>query len=65
MLSSMAQDHTPAEFRAAALRMVAAAEYFKAAGALPPWARTELESWSAPCPAPTDERPGAPTGSHA
>jgi len=32
--------------RAAAIRMVAAAEYFKSAGELPSWARTELESWS-------------------
>ena len=31
--------------RAAAIRMVAAAEYFKAAGELPSWARNELESW--------------------
>lgn len=34
------------EFRRAAVRMVAAAEYFKAAGDLPPWARAELDSWN-------------------
>lgn len=34
------------EFRRAAVRMVAAAEYFKASGDLPPWARAELDSWN-------------------
>lgn len=33
------------EFRKAAVRMVAAAEHFKASGDLPPWARAELDSW--------------------
>lgn len=45
--------------------MVAAAEYFKSAGDLPPWARTELESWSAPRSRPTDGRPGGSTRLHA
>lgn len=44
----MSQHATPAEeFRDAAMRMVAAAEHFKAEGELPPWARTELDSWDA------------------
>jgi hypothetical protein len=34
------------ELRAAALRMIAATEYFKAAGDLPSWARADLESWN-------------------
>lgn len=34
-----------------ALRMVAAAEYFKKAGELPSWARAELDSW--------DDAPGS------
>jgi hypothetical protein len=38
----------PIGLRAAAIRMVAAAEYFKASGELPPWARAELESWNSP-----------------
>lgn len=28
-----------------ARRMIAATEYFKTSGQLPPWARAELESW--------------------
>jgi hypothetical protein len=36
---------TSFELRAAAMRMVAAAEYFKAAGHLPSWAQAELASW--------------------
>lgn len=34
------------EPRAAVIRMVAAAEYFKSAGELPSWACGELQSWS-------------------
>ena len=46
MMRAMGRDSaTTLEFRRAALRMVAAAEYFKAAGDLPPWARAELDSW--------------------
>jgi hypothetical protein len=48
------------QFRAAALRMVAAAEYFKSAGDLPPWARSELESWTEPPTDDSGERPSAP-----
>lgn len=33
------------EVRAMAVRMVAAAEYFKVAGEIPSWARAELNSW--------------------
>ncbi len=40
---SAASDH-----RTAAVRMVAAAEYFKATGEIPAWARAELHSWDAP-----------------
>jgi hypothetical protein len=36
--------------RAAAIRMIAAAEYFKAAGELPSWARAELDSWDSSDP---------------
>jgi hypothetical protein len=32
-------------FRDAAVRMVAATEYFKSTGELPTWAQTELDSW--------------------
>lgn len=41
--------HNPtstSEMRAAAIRMIAATEYFKAAGELPSWARAELEAWN-------------------
>lgn len=34
------------EPRAAAIRIVAATEYFKSAGELPSWARSELQSWN-------------------
>ena len=43
---------------ARALRMVAAAEYFKAVGELPSWARAELESWNSPAEA-NRERPSS------
>lgn len=42
------------ELRKAAVRMVAAAEYFKAAGDLPPWAHAELQAWD-------DDDAAAPT----
>jgi hypothetical protein len=34
------------ELRAAAMRMIAATEHFKASGDLPSWARDDLESWN-------------------
>jgi hypothetical protein len=34
------------ELRAAAMRMIAATEHFKASGDLPTWARADLESWN-------------------
>lgn len=45
-------DAATTEFRKAAVRMVAAAEYFKSAGDLPPWARAELDAWSDAAAAP-------------
>lgn len=42
----MLHDAAATEFRTAAVRMIAAAEYFKSAGDLPTWARAELDSWS-------------------
>ena len=42
----MVADPAPSsEVRAMAVRMVAAAEYFKVAGEIPSWARAEVNSW--------------------
>jgi hypothetical protein len=57
----MSHGPSPIAPRAAAIRMVAAAEYFKAAGELPSWARNELESWGGPDAVDVQNRfPGLP-----
>jgi len=50
---------SPFPLRDAAIRAIAAAEYFKAAGHLPAWAREELETWSIPGAADDRERRSA------
>jgi len=37
---------SPFPMRDAALRMIAATEYYMSTGHLPPWARAELATWS-------------------
>jgi hypothetical protein len=37
---------SPFPLRDAALRMIAATEYYKSTGHLPQWARDELDAWS-------------------
>ncbi|MFP5361153.1 MAG: hypothetical protein ACLGI5_00310 [Thermoleophilia bacterium] len=44
LIACSTDDAATTEFRKAAVRMVAAAEYFKSAGDLPPWARAELDA---------------------
>jgi hypothetical protein len=58
MTDALVMSHSPSPFplRDAALRMIAATEYYKSAGHLPQWARAELDTWSeAPALAPATD----------